>query len=372
MKQSFKENLLPTIFIVIVLILTAISAYPQRKFGGRVVEVVDGKTCVIQLPAGRLTAVLQYIEIPEPEQPLHSTVKDHLQALILDKTVEFLPRGVMRDKTVGQLFVKGVDVGQQMLRDGAAWYSIPEKDGQDEAESLLYQDNETKAKMEKRGVWSIQNLKPSWEFRAEQAALQKQKEQEAIKNAVLVREAQREKKRLAQQQQRQQNAPQVEMWADVGGGSQYDQPFGIGGLRTGYDPTKGVGHISTPSIFLDFPKTDFVKFESRLFYIYKGDKTRIEDSVYCIAFVSTSKEYKFIKSNNLTITADKEKLNLGKALRFWRQNGSVSQELLVYKITRAQVMKLVKSEKILVQIGTYSGGISADSLTYINNLLNAS
>jgi endonuclease YncB( thermonuclease family) len=372
MKESFKENLLPTIFIVIVLILTAISAYPQRKLSGKVTEIIDGKTVVVEIPNGKVTVVLPYIEIPEPEQPLYKAVKDHLQALVLNKTVEFMPRGVVKDKTFGKLFVKGVDVSQQMIRDGAAWYSVPEKSSQDEAESLLYQSNETQARNEKLGIWGAVNLKPSWEFRAEQAALQKQKEQEAYKNAALVREAQREKKRLAQQQQRQQNAPQIEMWADVGGGSQYDQPLGVGGLRTGYDPTKGVGHISTPSIFLDFPKTDFVKFESRLFYIYKGDKTRIEDSVYAIAFLSTSKEYKFIKSNNLTITADKEKLNLGKAMRFYRQNGSVLQELLVYKITRAQVMKLVKSQKILVQIANYSGGISAESLAYINNLLNAS
>src|SRR5262249_4757875 len=156
------KNWKPILFIVVVLILTAISAYPQRKFGGRVVEVLDGKTCVIQLQAGKLTAVLQYIEIPDPEQPLHQTSQEHLQALILDKVVEFLPRGVMKDRTIGQLLIKGVDVSQQMLRDGAAWYSIPEKSGQDEEESLIYQDNETQAKAEKRGIWGVANLKPVW------------------------------------------------------------------------------------------------------------------------------------------------------------------------------------------------------------------
>src|SRR5690349_1615860 len=127
MKESIKENWKPVVFIVVVLVLTAISAYPQRKFTGRVVEVTDGKTCVIQLPAGRLTAVLQYIEIPEPEQPMYSEVKAHLEKLVLDKTVEFLPRGVMKDRTIGQLMVKSVDVSQQMLRDGAAWYSVAER-----------------------------------------------------------------------------------------------------------------------------------------------------------------------------------------------------------------------------------------------------
>lgn len=370
MKKSFKENLLPTVFIVIVLILTAISAYPQRKFSGRVVEVIDGKTCVIEMPVGRLTAVLQYIEIPEPEQPLYQTVKDHLQKLILDKTVEFLPRGVMKDRTVGQILVKGVDVSQQMLRDGAAWYAMPEKSGQDETESLVYLDNEKQAKAEKRGVWGVKNLKPSWEFRAEQSALEQQKQQEAIRSATFVREMQNRNKTLAQ---RQKPAPQVEMWADVGGASQFDQPLGIGGLRAGFDPVKQIGHISTPSIFLDFPDAGFLqKVDSRLFYIYKGDKSNIEDSVYVLGFVTTSKEYRFLKSNNLTVTADAQKVALGKARRFFRSNGAFVQELLLYKITRAQLMKIVKAEKIFVQIGSYKGGISSESLTFINNLLSAS
>lgn len=364
------KNLKPIIFIVIVLLLTAISAYPQRKFGGKVVEVIDGKTCVIQLAGGKLTAVLQYIEIPEPDQPLYDTVKEHLQNIILDKSVEFLPRIVMKDRTVGQLLVKGVDVSQQMMRDGAAWYSIPEKSGQDAAESEIYQDNERQAKSEKRGIWGVENLKPSWEYRAEKEALRRQQEKEAIAKMALVRQTRSQSTR---QSQRQQVAPQVEMWADVGGATSFDQPLGIGGLRAGYDSALKIGHISTPSVQLDFPAGNFLrKVESRIFYLYKGDKTNIEDSVYLIGFLTASKEYRFLKSNNLTITADGQKVVLGKARRFYQKGISSVQELLLYKITRAQLMKVAKAEKISIQLGSYSGGISSESLMFINNLLNAS
>lgn len=364
------KNLKPIIFIIIVLILTAISAYPQRKFGGKVVEVIDGKTCVIQLAGGKLTAVLQYIEIPEPDQPLYDTVKEHLQNIILDKSVEFLPRIVMKDRTVGQLLVKGVDVSQQMMRDGAAWYSIPEKSGQDAAESEIYQDNERQAKSEKRGIWGVENLKPSWEYRAEKEALRRQQEKEAIAKMALVRQTRSQSTR---QSQRQQVAPQVEMWADVGGATSFDQPLGIGGLRAGYDSALKIGHISTPSVQLDFPAGNFLrKVESRIFYLYKGDKTNIEDSVYLIGFLTASKEYRFLKSNNLTITADGQKVVLGKARRFYQKGISSVQELLLYKITRAQLMKVAKAEKISIQLGSYSGGISSESLMFINNLLNAS
>jgi endonuclease YncB( thermonuclease family) len=367
MKEDLKENLKPIIFIVIVLILTAISAYPQRAFGGRVVEVLDGKTCVIEMANGRVTAVLQYIEIPEPDQPLYNTVKEHLQALILDKTVEFQPGGVKWDITFGKLFVKGVDVSQQMLRDGAAWYSVPEKNGQNEAESLRYQDNEMQAKAEKRGVWGVENLKPAWEYRAEKEALRIKQEQETLAKLKLVREEKKQK--LAQ---RQRTAPQVEMWADVGDGGQYDQPYGVGGLRSGFDPSKNAGLIFTPSIYLDFPKSDFLKkVETRVYYFYRGSQTSIENSLYFIGFLTTSKNYKFLKPTKITITADGEKIVLGKLRRYYRQGDSYVNELMFGLVTRTQLMKIVNAEKISVQIGNNSGVISNDSLMYLNNLMNA-
>jgi len=365
------KNLKPIIFIVIVLILTAITSYPQRKFNGRVIEVLDGKTCVIQLPGGRLTAVLQYVEVPEPEQPLAGKIKEHLSALIFDKQVEFMPRIVMKDRTVGRLVVKGVDISQQMLRDGAAWYSIAEKDGQTEDESLLYMDNEKQAKTEKLGVWGIDNLQPAWEYRAEQAELKRRKEREAYEKVKLAAAESRNQTKTTVQKLKV--APQMEMWADVGGANRFDQPLGVGDLRAGYDAAMKVGHISTPSIYLTFPSTDFLqKVDCRLFYIYKGDKTRIEDSAYILGFITNTKEYKFTKANNLTITADGQAFALGKARRFYRQDLNSVKELLLYKVTRAQLMKIAKAQKIGVQIGPYKGGLSNESLMYINNLLNAS
>ncbi len=363
------KNLKPIIFIVIVLILTAVSAYPQRPVNGKVVEVIDGKTFVIQMPTAKLTAILQHIETPYPSQPLHQTIKEHLEVLILNKTVEFLPRSVIKEGTIGQLLVRGVDISQQMVRDGAAWYLVPEKGTQSEEENLIFQDNEKQAKAEKRGIWGVENLKPSWEYRAERDALLQKQEQEGKANKKFVKEMQNQKKRLTQ---RQQISPQIEMWADVGGASNFDKPLGLGDLRTGFNSTLGVGHISTPSVFLDFPTNDFLrKVESRIFYIYKGDKANVEDSVYLVGFITTTKESKFLKSNSAMIIADSQKISLGKPRRFFRQNISSVNELLLYKITRAQLMKIAGAQKISVQLGGYSGAISSESLMYLNNLMNA-
>lgn len=370
MKENIRENLKPIIFIVAVLVLSAISAFPQRALTGKIVEVIDGKTCVFQMPTSRITVILQYVEVPEADQPLHRAMKAHLEKLVLDKYIEFNPRTVLKEGTVGQVLIEGVDISQQLLRDGAAWYMVPEKDSQKADERALYETSEAQAKAEKRGVWGAENLKPWWVIRAERAALEKKLEEEAAKKAIKLNQPTSQTKTPVQSRK---NAPKTEMWADVGGATEFDQPLGVGGLRAGYNPTARVGHISTPSVYLDFPKADLLQpVESRLFFIYRGDKTKIEDSAYVVGFLTSAKEYKFAKTNSLTITADSQKINLGKARRYFQQDISSVKELLLYRITKAQLQKIIKAEKLSVQIGGYKGILSKESLEYINNLLTAS
>src|SRR4051812_26362177 len=115
---------LKLLLALLFVITCSLTAFSQMKYEGTVVEVVDGKTVVIELPTrNKLTAELQYIEVPEPEQELHQTVREHLQKLLLGKQVEFLANQMKPTKTIGQVLAGGVDISQQMLRDGAAWYA---------------------------------------------------------------------------------------------------------------------------------------------------------------------------------------------------------------------------------------------------------
>jgi endonuclease YncB( thermonuclease family) len=156
------------ISIVLVILFFSLTAFSQLKLNGKVIEVIDGKTAVVQIgTSGNLRVVLQYVEIPEPEQPLHSIVKNHLEKLLLGKNALVIPRGVVESSTVAQVFVGGVDVSQQMIRDGAAWFALPEKTEKSGSEIEVYLSNEAQARSEKRGVWSIEGLKPAWQFRAE-------------------------------------------------------------------------------------------------------------------------------------------------------------------------------------------------------------
>jgi endonuclease YncB( thermonuclease family) len=378
-KEFNRENLKPIFFIAIALFLLAVSAYPQRKFGGRVVEIVDGKTAVLQVPTGgRVTVMLQFIEIPEPEQPLYQTVKEHLQALILDKTVEFMPRRILTKGSVGQLVLGGVDISQQMLRDGAAWYALPEKSAQDVVESELYQTMETQAKTEKRGVWSIENIKPAWEYRAElktraqeeqnaRLELEKAKsDMEALQNAL------RSKDFAAQATVKPKvkaATPTLDMWSTVSNSSKATETSSGNGLLTGTVPNAGIGYVMTSGNFYDFAGGNAkARVESRSLYIYSSGEV-VRGNGFVIGFLAESEKYNFVESNNLTIIADKQTLNLGKAYRMFKETPYAVQEMLLYKTDAKTLSKIANAKSLSVKLGKYSGRLDEEYQTRIKNLL---
>lgn len=153
------------------------SVIGQSFITGKVIEVVDGRTVKIQTSYETVTVQIQFIEVPEPEQQLSGTVKEHLQKLVLGKSLTFYPQS----GTQGKLYLDSIDVAMQMLRDGAAWYDLPSAKDQQETFRTAYQRMESLAKLEKRGVWGISGLKPAWEFRDEQYA-KKIEESKKLKN----------------------------------------------------------------------------------------------------------------------------------------------------------------------------------------------
>lgn len=104
------------ILFVAVYVLSS-HAIGQARFAGKVVDVLDGRTLIVETSAGRITTQLQYIETPEPEQPLHKTVRDHLANLALGKVVEFRPLRLQNKITVGRVEIGGIDLGLQLIRN---------------------------------------------------------------------------------------------------------------------------------------------------------------------------------------------------------------------------------------------------------------
>jgi endonuclease YncB( thermonuclease family) len=376
------------ILLIMFTLIFSVSAFAQRKFNGTVVDVIDGKTVVIEMPTGgKITVELQYIEVPEPEQQLYQTVKEHLQQMVSGKRVEFLARGIAETRTIGQLYVGGVDVSQQMLRDGAAWHILPEKSGQEETQRELYQTNQALAKAEKRGVWSVENLQPAWEFRAQKDEIRMQQQSAELEKIRSQNQNQNQNqpvsnsrnRRLTPEEQMQANA-NVQMWNDIRSANATEAGQGgvgensAGGLLSNYFSSTRVGYTSTPSTFINVRAGGSqAKLDHRTFYFYRGDQASgVEKDVFVLGFMTVSQaSAKFAKSNGLTIVADKQKYSFAKIdwLSVQTPNGFV--EILIYKVTPAVLKKIANAKNVQMKLGQYSGAIGKDSQAGMKELLSA-
>ena len=360
------------------LLLLTSPAFAQRNFAGKVVEVVDGKTVVIELTGGgKMTASLQYIEVPEAGQPLNGVVRDHLSALVLGKVVEFRAQNIATDVTFAcKVLLNGVDISQQMLRDGAAWHMPLETTGQETAQNAEYASNQSLAKGEKRGVWSVAGLKPAWEHRAELAA---QKEEELKKEAAqremrekyereVVARQSAEKRQRAQEAQRAMNS-QMSFWPNVGT-SKVDP---VSNLLKEYDPVKKFGSLETPDVVLQMSsgaKTERVDF--RALTAYQGE-TGKGAGVYMIGFlIREPKTSVFNKASSLQISADKSKIAMKAALGETAYGPNGQWKVIFYKFDLEQMTQIAYADNLEIKLAGYSATIDDKAKNHMRHLLLAS
>lgn len=366
--------------ILFAMIFVAVSfqtAFAQQKLGGTIVEVIDGRTVAIELySGGKLTAELQFIEVPEAEQQLHQIVINHLRNLTIGKKVEFRPVRIVKTKTIGQVWLNGIDVSQQMIRDGAAWYAIQEKTGQTAEEIAVYQSTEAQAKSEKRGIWGVENLKPAWQIRAE--ALEKRKLEEKLAEKLALEE----KARLLQAEAAKPKPPkpvvrrelssESQMWSQVN--SEIPQNImTVGGLMMAYDPVIKLGFVATPLLKLQIPENDGTQaIGIGIGYLYGDDPTNVRKSVYLVGIESESRDFRFLKQNSLIVTADGVKLNIGKAKRNARQKDFSVKEILTYEIKRNVIEKIANAKNVEVKVGDFQSELPNGVQMMLSNLLQAS
>lgn len=321
------------LLLVLFISLFTGSAISQQKMGGKVVEIIDGKTMIIEMTTGKLTAVLHYIEIPEPEQPLNQTVKDHLRNLVLGKYVNFEPRGIMPTKTLGQVFLNGVDIGQQMVRDGAAWHMPATKTGQNQEESDSYENYQALARSEKRGVWSIQDLKPAWEFRAEKL----------------------ERARREEELQWQKASTSKRMSVVENSGVAAKPRIGVsyeGALIRIYDAERKTGRLQTPPFGIK--DVDGVRTATCGFAYFYSEETKKGKTGYYTFFITSVSDQPRFRVTDLNVLVDGSNSLVGKGTRTERSEGGSVIETVVYNLKRNTLEKIVNGNDVVLKIGNYN------------------
>lgn len=364
------KNLRFALLSLVLLILTQ-PLFAQSKFGGEVIEVRDGKTVVIETVGGKITVALQYIEVPEPDQPLNKVVADHLKKLVLGKVVEFRAQRVSTETIVGELTVGGNDVSKQMLRDGAAWHIGRDRTGQDVAGWTAYNSNETQARNEKLGVWSVPGMKTAWQHRADKEEAARQAELAKMpKEPVVVEINPVDKTKTVMRRQRPEDALQAnadwKLWPEIEKNKRDSN-----GILKEFDLAKKFGSLETKGAFLDLSGPGGVKqrVETRSLYVFQGTENSTGPGGYVIGFLASSLSGKFQKSNELTMFADGKKISLGKAKIVTRKEGGGTHELLLYRVDEDFMQNIAYADKLEVKLGVYSGSIDGEARNSMRHLM---
>lgn len=333
----------PIIFLLI--LLCSVNVFSQTFISGEVVEIFDGRTLVVRTSKNQQVNVrLQYIEVPEPEQPLAAIVVDHLKNLALGKLIRFRASSVTGDTIPGRVFVGEVDLSQQMLRDGAAWFTGSEVSRVEIEISNDYQAMETAAKVENRGVWGIAGMKTPREFRKEKQlakSLEEEKKLEEIRKASFnAREQSAPKNKFSENKQ-------------VTSTSIFDSLDP--NLVLEYDREKNEGFISSP--MNKFEVSDggkSVEIVLGFGYEFTGTEIPKGGENFGIVVGSISIGTEFLRANPVTVFTDSgKKIEIGKPkTKSTIQNGEVL-EVLFYQISRDELIKLSEDKTPSLKIGEH-------------------
>ena len=361
---------LPGILLFAFVMFSAASA---QSLTGRVVDVLDPRTLVMETSAGRVTVQLQYIEVPEEGQPLYAIAKDHLSKLSIGKSVEHKTRRLAGGKSLGRTVTfDGIDLSLQMIRDGAAWHEPREASDQPSDEAAAYSANQDLAKNEKRGVWSVPGMKTPWEVRAENERLahaQDVAKKITHPTPVGVGTFHSDTRHSAgRYTPTSTSAPRVQMdaWVSAFSGAA-NEPRG---LQTYSDPKGTFTTVYTSALLMDFVSpAGKERLECRAIFV---ELIAARAKVLLLGFRAISSDYRFSKGKTrMSVVADGIRINLG-APFVGRGDTSVGAvEVMYYRLSWAQLKKIGGAKKVEFQINRLTSPISEDARDLLKQLATA-
>ena len=337
--KPLMKNLRPILFISLILLLAG-QGYSQRRFVGRVTAVLDGKTVVIEMESGKLTAEMQYIEVPVPEHPLYKMVRDHLEQMVLGKYVEFQMQGFSSVKMTGQIYLRDVYVAQQMLRDGAAQHVPSGQSTQGQQAVAVYEYNQEQAKNEKRGIWADDNLTP----------LGQRLDAKISKNKGSAANGDGSQTALDGSTKRATNRKSGR-WA-----SKNPNLGNVGALLNGYDPETKTGYLSTSLLGLTMSPDELaadVKLAIDVTCFYKEDDRKGRKSVFILTLVSASKKLQFLTNNDLWVIGGGKSISLGKPKRTVSKDGDYVLERLQYEVGKSTLDRIINNDAVFMKSGSH-------------------
>ena len=154
-----------TYILAAAIIIFSVSTTEAASLFGKVIEVNSGDVITISNLNRPVRVRLLGVDAPELDQAFGDVARKHLSDLIYDKPVLVEYGGIAADRSLtGRVLLNNVDIGAQMIRDGAAWFEPSGGNRLSETDRDVYQQSEQAARSEKRGLWQGENPTAPWEF----------------------------------------------------------------------------------------------------------------------------------------------------------------------------------------------------------------
>ncbi len=147
---------------MITLACVLIAPLSAQRFAGRVLDVTDGDTVIVARGRGQVTVRLFGIDAPEGLQPYGREAAAELSRLVMGKVIDVDMKDIDQyGRLVAEVSMGGTDVGEAMVRAGAAWHYTRYSN------DVRLAAAEREARQTRRGLWQSASPQPPWTLRAE-------------------------------------------------------------------------------------------------------------------------------------------------------------------------------------------------------------
>jgi hypothetical protein len=227
-----------------------------------------------------------------------------------------------------------------------------ERSGQSKAEFAAYAESESLAKLEKRGVWSVNGLEPAWEFREKKKALTRQSNDGPVAVAY--------------------NRPVAKRkgyWSDEN--PRLKNPAG---MTHGFNAETQTGFLGTSMMGVKDVEKQAAgqRMAVDMTYYYTENPKKGRTGYFVLTVYSAAEETRFLKSNSLTVEVDGKKIVVGKPRkRDAETNEFKHMERLSYNLDVATISKIAIGGTVLVSVGDYHLNPTAGLQMILYNMLQA-
>lgn len=147
--------------LALIVLVQALPTALADEFEGKVVRVLHGDTADVLHGTYPERIRLNGIDCPQKEQALGPRAKQLTATLCFGKVVKVVEKGQDRyGRTIGEVFGDGLDVNQERVREGFAWW-----DRRRSPDGAYLRRLEQEARGAKRELWSDPAPAEPWDWR---------------------------------------------------------------------------------------------------------------------------------------------------------------------------------------------------------------